>query len=528
MYLYNKIVDVKGEAMQLARITFVCSILLLTLLTWIASLSAAQHLYAQESELIDWNEWDVIPGRLIVEFTTERSIRIKTQAADSTLPGLILTPIEQSVEESLDTTDVPQPFISLLPNTFVGEFDPADLDQVITSLANDPDVVYFEPDRVRIGSTSWGTANPNDPFLGNLWGMDRINAPVSWARQPQQRRNVRVAVMEERFFAGHVDLANQAIAATNSNEPISDHATHVAGTIAATGNNGQGVVGVANVELVALDWGGSSSAFAQSVSWARNNQVRVINMSWGYCIDDNNDGVCDRLCDYPTPSETERQAIRNALNDIVFVGAAGNDSCNVDAQGSRPIPVSYEGVIGVSALTMSDTLAGFSNFGSYVDLTAPGVNIWSTVPRIDANGQRVSAYASMQGTSMAAPHVAGSAAAILAINPTYDSRSLDRLLLLTAEDIGNSGRDDQFGLGVVRTDRAVAGLADIYLESASSCSNEGTLSEPFCQLDSAINAVPTGGRLGIVRGSSFSLDSTWTISKPITIVAVGGAVTIGP
>ncbi len=499
---------------------------LFSLIKWISlgvafcialALQSGVILHAQGGQQGD--AWDVIPGRIIIEYKPEESEKLKAKITTSAIPGLSLTPIEEPVKQRVKRIQGPtKPFISLLPNTFIGEFDPVERDRIFQALAADPNVVYFEPDRVRVPGTSWGTSTPNDPDRGVLWGMDRIGAPLAWARQSAARSTIRVAVMERRYDNTHQDLIAQDSPVINNTEPITDHATHVAGTIAATGNNNTDVVGVANVELVSLSWRTSSVKFVQQVTWAVNNQVRVINMSFKYCGDDGIDNGNDcKKCLYTAPSLTEQNAINNALVNIIFVASAANDSCSVDGSERSPLPASYDGVIGVSALNQSDGLASFSNFGSYVDLTAPGVNIRSTIMSNNT--------ASWSGTSMAAPHAAGSAAAVLAIEPTFDIRSISRLLALTAEDIGVTGRDNNFGEGVVRVDRAVAAIADVYAERSDFCGSLGTLNTPYCNLSRAINNVPTGGTIGLVSGPSFN--APITISKPSTLISVGGTARVG-
>jgi hypothetical protein len=97
-------------------------------------------------------------------------------------------------------------------------------------------------------------------------------------------------------------------------------------------------------------------------------------------------------------------------------------------------------------------------------------------------------------------------------------------LELTAEDIGVSGRDDDFGHGIVRVDRAVDGIADVYAESAVAC-GVGTILAPYCTFSNALANVPMGGTIGLVRGSSFN--ESLTITTPVTLISVGGTATIG-
>ncbi len=145
---------------------------------------------------------------------------------------------------------------SLLPNTFVGDFDPAQRAGVLAALAADPAVVYVGPDRRLFTANTWGTATPNDTFVDSLWGMTRTHAADVWEAQSATRSSVRVAVNEgDRFDWTHPDLSVQVSSVSSSTKPIGDHATHVAGIIGATGNNNRGVVGIANVELVNMDNG---------------------------------------------------------------------------------------------------------------------------------------------------------------------------------------------------------------------------------------------------------------------------------
>jgi thermitase len=459
----------------------------------------------------DWGEWDVIPGKVLIQYKSGKSEMIKKGTTTSGIEGLSLRQIEESVRSEMKAKSPGKEFISLLPDTFIGTFDPSQRDEVLRSLAADPDVLYYEPDRKRIKNLTWGTATPNDPELSNLWGMQRIGAPAAWQKQSSQRAAIRAAVWEGLYDNTHRDLVSQNSPVQNNGQPLSEHATYVSGILVATGNNGLDVVGVANTELVSLGDSATVSGFAALITWAVNNQVNVINMSWGVC----GELGCAK-CSYTAPSTTEQNAILGALDYIVFVSSAGNHGCNVDDQGRPPLPVSYVGVIGVSALDSNDNLWASSNYGAYVDLTGPGVDIVSTIL-----GNTVG---SASGTSASAPHVAGAAAAVLAVEPSYHVRSISRLLELTAEDIGTSGRDDQFGYGVVRADRAVNAIADVYSESGAPCGT-GTLLNPYCTLGASITNVPTGGTIGLVKGS---FTAPPEITKKSTIVVVGGTVILSP
>jgi subtilisin family serine protease len=295
-------------------------------------------------------------------------------------------------------------------------------------------------------------ATPNDPSFPSLWGMTNIQAPDAWDLTTGSDA-VTVAVIDTGIAYTHPDLqpniwlnddpvdgvdndANGRVDdlrgwdfAFNDNDPADDndngHGTHVAGTIGARGNNGLGVTGVNwNVKLMAVkaaDANGDleEAWIVQAFQYACANGARVINGSFG--------GP-----DFP-------QAMLDAINacpGALFVFAAGNNGTNNDFVPAYPCNLVALNVVCVAANDSTDDLAGFSNFGvSSVDLAAPGAGILSTVP---------GDYDTLNGTSMAAPHVAGVAALILSLNPFASSAALRQALL--------SGVDVKPGLtGLVAT-----------------------------------------------------------------------------
>jgi subtilisin family serine protease len=492
--------------------------LIMTTLVLVSCLLMSSQIQATGQSVNEWDEWDVIPGTVLIKYTESKARLLKNNKLGSGIKGLNVKHIEGSVREQLAKPTVGIDFVELLPNTFVGTFDPGERHRVLEELSSDSDVEYFEPDRIRIPDRCWSTPTPNDPYLP-LWGMTRIGAPFGWARQSSNRSGVRVAVMEDQIDFSHGDLARQKSPVQRPKYGNQgDHATYVAGIVCATGNNGFGVAGVANVELVSLGVPGRSSEFAEAISWALNNGVRVINMSWHWCVTDKHGHCID--CRYAEPERTEQEAITHASSRIAFVAAAGNCSHQIDSYGRIPYPASYDGVLGTSALDFRDNLASFSNFGMYVDIVAPGDGIWSTWPQ----NQIVNA----SGTSASAPHVAGAAAVIAAIRPDFSMPSVRRLLLLTAEDLGPGGWDPLFGHGVVRVDRALEGIADVYAENLLIWPlpfGPGTLTWPCRTVKRAVEKAPSGGTIGLVGKSAFR--ETIVITKPCKIISVGGKATIG-
>jgi subtilisin family serine protease len=166
---------------------------------------------------------------------------------------------------------------------------------------------------------------------------------------------------------------------------------------------------------------------ADGIRWAADHGAKVINLSLGG----------------DSYSSTMNAAVQYAAGrDCVVVAAAGNGGVN-----GVIYPAAFDNVIAVGATASSDALASFSNYGAKLDVTAPGVSIYSSI----LGGS----YGGMSGTSMASPHVAGVVALIRAKHPTWTRGSTESQLLTTALDLGAAGRDDRFGYGRVRADEAV-------------------------------------------------------------------------
>jgi subtilisin family serine protease len=323
----------------------------------------------------------------------------------------------------------------------------ADFDAVHQWLDANVNVAYFEQDAI-----GWVEAVPNDSQYGQLWGMTAIDAPAAW-NLSTGGSGVVVAVIDTGVDYNHVDLAANIWTnpgeipgngidddgngfiddvhgynfINNSGNPMDDHGhgTHVAGTIAAVGNNASGVAGVnwssSIMVLKFLDANGSGSLsdavrainYATMMRTRYGVNVRVMNNSWG------GGG-------YYASLYNAIQASNNA--DILFVAAAGNDGKNTDASPSYPAGYNCANVISVAAVDSNYSLASFSNYGVVsVDLAAPGVSIYSTVP-----GNR---YAYYSGTSMASPHVAGVAALAFAAAPNATMTQVRNAILQGAKPV---------------------------------------------------------------------------------------------
>lgn len=247
----------------------------------------------------------------------------------------------------------------------------------------------------------------NDPYLEEQWALQHINAPKLW-QVTAGNSQILVAVLDTGIDQHHEDLCGKIIADVNftsssTTEDVLGHGTHVAGIIAANRNNGLGIVGLApgssllNVK-VANDKGQSDiSAVAEGIIWAVDEGASVINMS--IALEEYSPQLEDAVC-YAWS------------HGAVIVAAAGNSGSELPVY-----PAFFENCIAVTALRQDGTLAPLSNHGDWVDIAAPGFNIYSTLPG--------NSYGYKSGTSFAAAYVSGLAA--LLFNVVSDSNSDGRL-----------------------------------------------------------------------------------------------------
>jgi hypothetical protein len=233
--------------------------------------------------------------------------------------------------------------------------------------------------------------------------------------------------------------------ANNDANPMDDHShgTHCAGTIAARGNNGIGVVGVCQVaRIMALKFltrsgRGYTSDAVRAIDYGIGNGARVLSNSWS---------------SYAADSQLLAAIQRARDAGVLFAAAASNEANNNDTRPAYPASYSRttSNVLAVAATDASDRLAGFSNFGALsVDLAAPGVSILSTTPG--------NSYTRFSGTSMAAPHVAGAAALLLASDPALTLAQLKDRLLSSVDPLGSLAGRVRTG-GRLNVNRALAGF----------------------------------------------------------------------
>ena len=289
---------------------------------------------------------------------------------------------------------------------------------------------------------AYALGTPNDPDFPSQWHLTTIQGPTAWNTTTGSSSQI-IAVIDSGADSTHPDLAGRLVPGWNfvlNRSVTSDdygHGTAVTGTIGAATNNDVGVAGVTwqnpIMPLVVVDSTGyaSYSNIASAITYAVQRGVRIINISIG--------GT--------SSSSTLQSAVNYAWsNGAVVFAAAGNSSS------SAPMyPAACNYVVAVSATNSDDSFASFSEYGSWIDLSAPGNNILTTT---EGGG-----YGVWWGTSFASPIAAGVGALALSVKPSLTASGLVALLEQNSDDLGTPGFDDYYGYGRVNAAKAVAAAA---------------------------------------------------------------------
>lgn len=280
---------------------------------------------------------------------------------------------------------------------------------------------------------------PNDPYFTKQWHHTNIQTPLAWD-STTGNPNVLVGVCDTGVDIDHPDLINNlrldlAKDIVNNNSDVSDahgHGSGTIGTIGASGNNSTGVAGVNwDVDILPLQINisdNNSAAYlsdmATCVEYAADQGARIVNVSY--------DGVGT------STMENAGRYLRDR-NGLLFM-SAGNT-------GKEQVYPDFDSIIAVGATDQNNAKASFSDYGTYVDITAPGVDIATTYK--DAN------YVYYSGTSFSSPIVAGVAALMIAANSNITADEIEQGLLTTATDIGAAGDDNVFGHGLINAQAAI-------------------------------------------------------------------------
>ena len=309
----------------------------------------------------------------------------------------------------------------------------------------DENVRYVEWDDPAAGIVSYV---PNDSRYndGGHWGSKKIGAETAWDRTLGTTA-VKVGVIDSGLLKTHEEFSGSGrvlqgwdfVNGDNNPDDTCGHGTHVTGTIAATINNARGIAGMAQVEILPvkglasslLGCSGSSSALSNALTYVADQGAHLSSNSWGGATSTS----LVNAIDYSYSKGT------------IVVAAAGNDGSCTNCVG-EPWRGRPDKVIIVSSTTSSDGFSSFSSEGPQIDVAAPGSGILSSYTGGSAS------YSSLSGTSMAAPHVTGTAALLKTLNPTWGYTDIDNRLKTTAVDLGASGFDNRFGHGRINASKA--------------------------------------------------------------------------
>ena len=403
---------------------------------------------------------------------------------------------------------------------------------VISELRNRADVAYAEPNYIRRQQMS-----PSDEFFDRQWHYPLIHLPEAWDTTTGDS-DVIVAVVDTGVLFDHPDLSGRLTAtgfdfvsdpasaldgdgidpdpsdagAQNPGTSIF-HGSHVAGTIAAQTDNGIGVAGAGwstrIMPVRALGKGGIGANYdiAQAVLYAAglenvsktfpSQRADIINLSLS--------GT-----NYSFLEQDIYDAVR--AEGVIVVAAGGNNAS------SQPVyPAAYDGVLAVSGVDINEQQAHYSNFGSYIDLAAPGGDIsvdlngdgngdgvLSTAASVDLIGNLSYGYSYLEGTSMAAAHASGVIALMKAVNPTLTPDVLDELLVSGSitQDLGGPGRDDLYGYGLIDAQKAVLAAAPALLTVSPASLDFGT---ELSSVDLTVDKIGPG----LLTILSVSDDAAW-------------------
>ncbi len=365
------------------------------------------------------------------------------------------------------------------------------------------------------GSTPPSATYPNDPYFwssgswgqaySDLWGVHAVGVDDSvWSLYKGQ--GIKIGIVDSGVSYSQEDIVSNMWQNTvelnglpgvdddadgyiddirgwdfvnNDNNPLDEngHGTHVAGIAAATGNNSKGIIGVAPLAQIipvrVLDRLGSGTidAVAKGIEYAAKVGANIINLSLGAAnLDLDSYTILQEAVDFA-----------RSLGSLI-VAAAGNSNSDVDGFS----PANLSGVIAVGATDVLDQRASFSNFGSKLFITAPGVDILSLGTKLVHIGTRFKDnYYRASGTSMAAPFVSGAIAILLNKYPGASLDLIASLLASGADDLGDPGWDPYYGYG--RLDVAASlGISATLNASLASVVSSGTSLNSFSKMDAGV------------------------------------------
>ncbi|MFH1410769.1 MAG: S8 family peptidase, partial [Patescibacteria group bacterium] len=302
-----------------------------------------------------------------------------------------------------------------------GSVEVESINEVIAALEKDPAVEYVEPNYIM------SLQSTNDPSYSEQWSLTKIGIEEIW-KDTTGSSNIVIAILDTGLDYSHPDKPRNLVPGydfiNDDSNPQDDHGhgTFVAGVIAANTNNGTGVAGICRncsimpVKVMDSRGIGTYADVANGIVWAADNGADIINLSIG---------------GYAYSQILQDAVIYAQSKGALIIAAGGNQGI------STPLyPAAYSNVIGVSATTQNDEKWSGSNYGSYIDISAPGVGIY---------GLTLGSYRSQTGTSVAAPHIAGVAGLLMSKSQGLSPNLIAQQLYKNTIDLGPEGKDYSFG-----------------------------------------------------------------------------------
>jgi len=461
--------------------------------------------FSQSSPLFqDGKIWFKVTNEMRISYALKEDPQsISVQA----IPGL------ESVVQEYGFIRLSKPFYAaknseVLQRTYLLEFsDVTHTEELLRKLQGMKHMEYAE--RVPVDKTC---LTPNDPSYGSQWGLSTINASQAW-NYFSSGSNVVIAIVDDAVERTHADLSpnlwvnsgeiagngidddnngyvddiNGFDVGSNDNNPNPpssgyDHGTHVAGIASARSNNGTGVASIGySCKLMCVKATSSATAVTNGydgIVYAAASGADIINCSWGG----------------PTFTTTGQNVVNYAASQgCILIAAAGNDNVS-----SIFYPAGFNNVISVAATSSNNTKASFSNYGSWIDVSAPGNNIYSTTIN--------NTYGNKSGTSMASPMVAGLAGLMKSLNPGMPNGDLINCLLTTAANINAQNPSFIGQLGSGRIDAA----------AAMACVATSLNAPPAADFSANFTTVSAGGSVEFTDLSTYNPTSwSWSFTGGI-------------
>ena len=434
-----------------------------TLTLTLTFLIGVSCLYAQKI-----NRW-YQDGKIVFELSSQIN-QFKT--VDGVVPDE-MSPLSQQMMSEYDIQSLRQLHPGIndyhLSRTYEVEFGEIGLvENLIQDIRQSINVVYVEKKELHESFLT-----PNDTYFTNsfnngMWCLYQINAPQAWDISTGDA-SVVVAVTDNAIQVNHPDLVNKLVPGRDVVDGDNDpspcggndgfHGSHVSGTVGAETNNNQGVASIGyNISVMPIKIGNCSTGALtggyDGIIWAVDNGADAVNMSWGGGGFSN---YGQNVCNYAWN------------NGVILIAAAGNNNSS-----QQFYPAAYDNVVSVAATTSGDAKSSFSQYGTWIDVSAPGSQILST--------NEGTGYQFSQGTSMASPMVAGLVGLMISHAPSASPSDIVGCLLSSADDINgaNPNYQGQLGSGRINAEEALiclnaftysldAGITNIFSPSGQLC-----------------------------------------------------------